>query len=423
LRFIYTLLLYLLTPLVLLRLLWRGKKAPAYRQRWSERFGFTPFRIEQPCIWFHTVSVGETMAALPLIRAIMAQYPETPVLVTTTTPTGSQQVLSSFGDAVSHCYIPYDLPLAVAIFLRRINPRIFIVMETELWPNLFHACRRGDVPVIVVNTRLSERSAARYRRFAALTKETLTSVRCFAVQHQSDADRLLSLGAQTSAVKVTGNIKFDITLSPDLSEQAQFLRHDWGESRPVWIAASTHEGEDEQILQALKQIRSVLPDILLVLVPRHPERFSKVVTMCCDHGYSVVRRSDGRPCDSATGVFVGDSMGELCLFYAAADVAFVGGSLVATGGHNVLEPAALGKPVIFGPHMFNFSEAGRLLLENDAAKQVDDSDQLAKVVINYLLDVSLRQSSGERAIRVIKENSGALHRTTMLIAELLNAKT
>jgi len=415
LRFFYTLLLYVLTPLVLLRLLWRGTKAPAYWQRWSERFGFVPFRLDQPCIWFHTVSVGETIAALPLIRLEMAQHPSVPVLVTTTTPTGSQQLVSSLGDAVFHCYLPYDLPVALAIFFRRINPRILIVMETELWPNLFHACQKRDVPVMVVNARLSERSASRYRRFSALTKETFANVSCFAVQHQSDADRLLSLGALDAAVNVTGNIKFDISLSSSLTEQAQSLRRDWGDSRQVWIAASTHDGEDEQVLQALKLMRKVLPDLLLVLVPRHPERFSKVVMLCREHGYQLVRRSEKESCDESTAVFVGDSMGELSLFYAAADVAFVGGSLVATGGHNVLEPAALGKPVIFGPHMFNFSEAGRLLLENNAARQVEGSEQLAEAVIDYFQDASLRCSSGDRARQVVEENRGALGRTLVLI--------
>ncbi len=407
-RLLYSSILYLLTPLVLLRLAWRGLRAPEYWKRWPGRFGFFSAPQLNETIWIHAVSVGEFQAALPLIKALQARYPDVRMVVTTTTPTGSARVRAALGDTVFHVYAPYDLPDAVRRFLGRIRPRVAIIMETELWPNLFHGCHARGIPLILANARLSERSAAGYRRIAGLSRQTLGNLTAVAAQTQDDARRLISLGADAACVHVTGNIKFDISIPASLHEQAVALRQEWGAERPVWIAASTHEGEDEQVLEAFAAVRQTVPDALLVLVPRHPERFARVAALCRKQGYEVVLRSEQRLCSATTAVFVGDSMGELMLFYAASDVAFTGGSLVATGGHNMLEPAALGIPVIVGPHTFNFAEISRMLLNAGAARQVDGATQLAEVVTAYLKDNDLRRAAGEKGRRLVEQNRGAL---------------
>lgn len=359
------------------------------------------------------MSVGEFQAALPLIKALQARDPDVRMVVTTTTPTGSARVRAALGDTVFHIYAPYDLPGVVRRFLGRTRPRVAIIMETELWPNLFHGCHARGIPLILANARLSERSAAGYRRIAGLTHQTLGNITAIAAQTQDDARRLISLGADAARVHVTGNIKFDINIPAGLCEEAATLRQGWGAERPVWIAASTHEGEDEQVLEAFAAVRQAVPDALLVLVPRHPERFPRVAALCRKRGYAVALRSEQRPRltvreNAATVVFVGDSMGELMLFYAASDVAFIGGSLVATGGHNMLEPAALGIPVITGPHTFNFAEISRMLLNAGAARQVNDAPQLAEAVTAYLKDNDLRRAAGDKGLRLVEQNRGAL---------------
>lgn len=408
LRLLYTLILYLLTPWVLLRLAWRGLRAPAYWLRWPERFGFFVNAPVTETLWIHAVSVGETQAALPLIKALQQGYPQMTVMVTTTTPTGSERVRAALGDTVFHVYAPYDLPGAVQRFLRHTRPRVAIIMETELWPNLIHGCQQRGIPVILANARLSQRSAAGYQRFAGLTQQTLRDITVIAAQAQADAQRFVSIGADPARVRVTGNIKFDITPAANLQEQAMALRHAWGAQRPVWVAASTHDGEDEQVLTAFASVRQAIPNALLILVPRHPERFAKVAALCRKQGYSVVLRSEQKPGDHAMDVFLGDSMGELMLFYAACDVAFVGGSLVVHGGHNLLEPATLGIPVITGPHTFNFTGISRMLLEAGAAQQVSNAAQLAGAVIAYLQDDNLRRAAGKKGRDLVEQNRGAL---------------
>lgn len=406
-RLLYTLLLYLLTPLVLLRLLWRGLRAPGYWRRWGERFGFIPTHEGPAPIWVHAVSVGEVQAAVPLLRALLKRYPEVPVLVTTTTPTGSEQLRSLFESRVSHVYMPYDLPGAVARFLARARPRLALIMETEVWPNLYHACARRGLPVLLVNARLSARSAAGYRRVRSLTAATLACLRGIAAQTGADAERLIALGAAPERVRVTGSIKFDMKIPASLTEQAAVLRRDWGVQRPVWIAASTHEGEDELILEAHRLIRLRFPNALLVLVPRHPERFARVAAVCREQGWATVLRSEQAPTPAETAVFVGDSMGELLLFFGAADVAFIGGSLIPHGGHNPLEASAQRVPVLFGPHMFNFEQIAQLLLEAGAAREVGDSGQLADSVMQWLGDPAARNAAGERGVAVVEANKGA----------------
>lgn len=418
-RHLYTAVLYLLVPWVLLRLLWRGRRAPAYRRRWRERFGFFPTTVDTDTIWVHAVSVGEAIASFPLVRRISERYPDYPVVLTTTTPTGSERVTQQLAGQVHHGYAPYDLPGAVKRFLFRTRPRVVVVMETEIWPNLYAACHARDIPVIIANARLSERSAGGYRRLAALTRDTLSHVTRVAAQSDADAGRLQALGARPEHIEVTGNLKFDITLPASLTEEAAALRRDWGTHRPVWIAASTHEGEDEQVLSAFAEIRRHSPNLLLVLVPRHPERFDRVAELCNRQGLQLVRRTAHRPCTPGTDVFLGDTMGELRLLYRGADIAFVGGSLVPTGGHNPLEPAAMQLPVIFGPHMFNFAEITGLLLEAGGAVQVDGAGQLAATVTGFLKDPARRTEIGERAIAVVEANRGALDRTMAVIEGVL----
>lgn len=416
---LYSLALYAATPLVLARLLVRSLRLPAYRRRWRERFGIVPGRPPAGAVWFHAVSVGEAQATLPLVRALRARWPGLPVAVTTTTPTGSERVRELYGDEVYHCYLPYDLPSAVARFLSRLAPRAAVVMETELWPNLFRACARRAVPVVVANARLSARSAAGYRRVRPFIARVLADTRLIAAQSEADAARFRDLGADPARVAVTGSVKFDIRLPPSLREQAEALRRQLGAERPVWIAASTHEGEEEQVLDALAQVRHGEPDVLLVLAPRHPERCDRVAALCRRRGLALVRRSEGRPVATSTAVYLLDTLGELTLFYGAADVAFVGGSLVPRGGHNVLEAAAQGIPVVIGPHTFNFALISRQLVEAGAARRVRDAGQCAAAVADLLRDPNLRHDMGERGRALVDANRGAVERLLARIEPLL----
>lgn len=419
-RQIYSLVHYLLMPGALLRLAWRATTNRSYRDRWWERFGFSP-EIEdaERSIWVHAVSVGEVQAALPLVHALRERAPKLPIVVTTSTPTGRDRVLRALGTQVTHRYAPYDLPGSVRRFLDRARPQIAIIMETEIWPNILHQCRRRSIPVVLANARLSMRSASAYRRIARIVRRTLMDATAIAAQSRDDADRLIELGAPSERVHVTGSVKFDVRLPPSLTEEAQVLRRQWGVERSVWVAASTHEGEETQVLDAFHRVLSMIPDCLLVLVPRHPERFGAVSSLCRRRGYTTVRRSrSSGPCDRVD-VFVGDTMGELPLFYAAADIAYVGGSLVAIGGHNMLEPAALGRPIVFGPHIFNFSEIGWRLLAEGAARQVQDWRGLADVVVSFLGDANLRHFTGEKGREFVERNRGALDRLLDTVSPFL----
>ncbi len=418
-RHFYTTLLYLALPLVLLRLLWRSLKAPDYRSRWRERFGlFAPFGAAHS-LWIHAVSVGEVQATVPLVKLLQKRYPGQAIVITTTTPTGSRRVRELFGDDVFHVYAPYDLPLIIERFIQRARPRIVVLMETEVWPNLLATCRQHGIPSLLANARLSQRSTKGYARLGGFTRQTFGDISWVAAQGEADAERFVQLGVDPAHIRVTGSIKFDARLPRSLNEQADVIRRTWGHERPVWVAASTHEGEDEQVLQAHKQIRQQLPDALLVLVPRHPERFDGVASLCQKSGFRVVRRSDQSNCTPETALFLGDSVGELPMFLAGADVAFMGGSLVKHGGHNMLEPAALGVPIVFGPHNFNFAAISELLLEADAAVMVNCADELATVVEAWLSDASERSRMGENGRRVVEQNRGALNKLAELIDDLL----
>ena len=417
-RLIYTFLFYLLIPIILLRLLWRGVRAPAYWQRWSERFGFFPKLPNQPCIWVHAVSMGEVQAAVPLIQALQVRFSKQSILVTTMTPTGSRRVREVFGDSVWHVYLPYDLPGSLARFLARTQPRLLILMETELWPNLLYACQQRTIPVILANARLSAGSAAGYQRIRGLVGKMLTGVSVVAAQTKVDAARFIDLGVPLTKIQVTGSIKFDSRLPANFSEQAVALRSQWGVNRAVWIAASTHEGEEEIVLDAFSNLKQTFCDLLLLLVPRHPERFNRVANLCRRQGFIVARRSKG-DINVNTDIYLGDTMGELPLLYAACDVAFVGGSLVPIGGHNLLEPAAVGLPVIMGPHVFECAEICRQLLEAQAAKQVEDGVQLANIVKMYLNDTTYCQQTGENGRKFVRKNQGALVRLLKIIDLLM----
>nr|WP_064493913.1 lipid IV(A) 3-deoxy-D-manno-octulosonic acid transferase [Pseudomonas chengduensis] len=419
-RLLYTLLLHLALPLIALRLALRARKAPAYARRINERFSLGLPAMKPGGIWVHAVSVGESIAAAPMIRALQARYPDLPITVTCMTPTGSERIQALFGESVQHCYLPYDLPWAAARFLDRVQPRLAVVMETELWPNHIHQCAKRNIPVALANARLSERSARGYARFGKLTAPMLGELSLIAVQTQTEAQRFLDLGARPGCVEVTGSIKFDLKIDAELLQRADALRQQWqATTRPVWIAASTHAGEDEIVLAAHRQLLKTQPDALLILVPRHPERFNSVHELCISERLTTRRRSTAEAVQASDQVLLGDTMGELLFLYALADIAFVGGSLVANGGHNLLEPAALGKPVLSGPHLFNFLEIAAQLREAGAMSEVENAMQLADKVAALLNEPSEMQHMSQAGLSVLKANQGALERLLEGLQRLL----
>ncbi|WPN57506.1 MULTISPECIES: lipid IV(A) 3-deoxy-D-manno-octulosonic acid transferase [unclassified Pseudomonas] len=412
-RTLYTVLFYLGLPLVAIRLWLRARKAPAYARRIGERFSLALPVMKPDGLWVHAVSVGESIAAAPMIRALLQRYPTLPITVTCMTPTGSERIQALFADEprIQHCYLPYDLPCAAKRFLDRARPKLAVIMETELWPNHIHQCAKRGIPVALANARLSERSAKGYGRFPELTRPMLAEMSLFAVQTEAEAQRFRDLGARPETVEVTGSIKFDLTIDPQLLQRAAELRGQWqAQERPVWIAASTHEGEDEVVLAAHRRLLASHPDALLILVPRHPERFNPVFELCRQQGFATVRRSTGEPVTAGTSVLLGDTMGELLFLYALADSAFVGGSLVPNGGHNLLEPAALAKPVLSGPHLFNFLEIAAQLRSAGALAEVDDAESLALAVQRLFELPRDAQRMAEAGLKVMRTNQGALQR-------------
>ena len=420
-RTLYTLILHLALPFIFLRLLWRAWRAPAYGKRIGERFaiGLPAFRTGG--IWIHAVSLGESIAAAPLIRELLARHPELPITVTCMTPTGSERIQALFGSRIQHCYLPYDLPWACARFLGRLQPRLAVIMETELWPNHIHACHRRGIPVALANARLSERSARGYARFSRLTAPMLAELSLIAVQTAAEAERFRQLGARPERVEVTGSIKFDLSVDPELPHRAAELRGAWGAAqRPLWIAASTHAGEDEVILAAHRQLLAERPDALLILVPRHPERFTQVFELCRREGFTTLRRSTGEALAADVQVLVGDTLGELLFLYALADLAFVGGSLVANGGHNLLEPAALGKPLLAGSHLFNFLEIAAQLREAGDLLEVADAGQLHAALRQLFANPTEAARRAEAGLGVLRANQGALARLLAGLERLLS---
>ncbi|MDA8390077.1 MAG: lipid IV(A) 3-deoxy-D-manno-octulosonic acid transferase [Gammaproteobacteria bacterium] len=409
---------WVILPVALVRAAWRGRRHPEDRGRLHERLGYGE-RLPAGCLWVHAVSVGETRAAAPLVRHWLQTHPECPVLVTTTTFTGAEQVRMLFGGRVAHRFAPYDVQRVVDRFLDRTKPQAAVIFETELWPVLYGALAARRIPLMIANARLSERSFRGYRRIAGLMRQTLAVPQIIGAQGADDARRLKALGAPATAIEVIGNIKFDIEVAPGLETAGERLREAWGRQRPVWVAASTHAGEEEAALAAHRIVQRHCPGALLVLVPRHPERFDAVARLVDKEGLRKVRRSTGDPVLPDTDVLLGDTMGELMVFFAAADCAFIGGSLVPTGGHNPLEAMAVGRPVVFGPHMFNFEEIAGLALNAQAARAIPDGEALAPALLAYLTDATARQATGDRGLRVVRAQAGAAARTAALVERLL----
>lgn len=417
-RVLYNLLMYLLQLPLAVYWLVRALLNRTYRNRLGQRFGIGYPQLDK-CIWIHAVSVGEVQAAVPLIRTIAKRFPNHNMLITTVTPTGAARVVANFGESVSHCYIPFEMPLAVDNFYNSVNPELALIMETEIWPNLYRGCGLRDIPLVLVSARISPRSVHSYRRFLPLFRETLSHGIIIAAQSEKDADRFRSLGASPVRTWVTGNIKFDIELPDDLAERGmEFRRRHFGD-RPVWIAASTHDQEEQQVLAAHRELMQSHPDLLLVLVPRHPERFSIVADLINKGGFTSVARTEDRPCDADTSVFLGDTMGEVPLFYAASDVAFVGGSLVPIGGHNLLEPAALGLPLVSGPHVYNAQEISDMFIDLGACHIVDGTAQLAAAVDELLENPQDAAEQGGRGLAIVRQNRGALARLLTLLEPLI----
>lgn len=418
LRGLYSLVIRLALPVSLYYLIWRGLRQREYFDRWSERFALYRGEGFNGCLWIHAVSVGEVNAAAPLLEALRERHPGQTLLVTTTTPTGSARVRALWGDSVRHVYLPYDLPGAVRNFLGHFQPRIALVMETEIWPNLFAELERRGIPAIIANARLSERSLKGYRPIAPLIRHALATIDYVAAQTEAEADRYRKLGAPEDRVEVSGNLKYDLPLPAGIVEQASAWRSAWGD-RPVWIAASTHPEEEDVVIEAHRAVLDAHPEALLLWAPRHPERFAAVAAACAKAGFKVAqRRKDGLP-EPDSAVFVIDTLGELMSFYAASDVAFVGGSLQEVGGHNLLEPAALGVPSLVGPHTYNFEEITELLIATGAVQRIGDAASLSKKLGQLMRHPDERHRRGEAGrVRIARER-GALSRTLELIDRCL----
>ncbi len=422
LRGLYSATLYLLVPITLYHLIWRGFRQRAYFQRWDERYAsYKPAANAAP-VWLHAVSVGEVNAAAPLIDALRQRHPQLQLIVTTITPTGSERVRAIWGDAVTHVYLPYDLPGAVRRFLDHFRPSLALIVETELWPNLLFGCRDRKIPTFVLNARLSARSLRGYRVLAPLIRRALASVRLVAAQSQDDAARFISLGARAESVQVTGNLKFDMAPIESAAVVTAF-RAALGFERPVWIAASTHEGEEASVLEAHRRLCDARPDALLLWAPRHPERFRIAAQSARDAGFQVATRSREIWPNATCNVFVVDTLGELLAFYACADVAFVGGSLQPIGGHNLLEPAATGTAILSGPHLHNFVDIARRLREAHAMRIVTDAADLAAALQALFDDPSARAQMAANASHLLEDGRGALARTLTLIAPMLPPTT
>jgi len=419
-RIFYVILTYVLLPLYALYWIVRGLGNRSYWDRVGQRFGVGFPTLPEGSIWVHAVSVGEVQASAPLIRALQVRFPDRQILLTTVTPTGAARVRSLFGEEVCHCYIPFETPIAVNNFFRATQPALALVMETEIWPNLYRGCGLRKIPLVLVSARISPKSVKNYRRFLPLFRETLSHGILIAAQGEDDANRFLMLGASPERTWITGNIKFDIELPPDLGIRGAKLRHDLIGDRPVWIAASTHDGEEEQALDAHRIILQTMPDAVLILVPRHPERFSGVQSLLQKQNWKFVSRTSHKKLAATTEVLLGDTMGELPLFYAASDVAFVGGTLVPVGGHNLLEPGALGLPVITGPHLFNTQDIADLFADSGASQIVHNGNELAQAALPLLMDEDLAQAIGQKGKQIVESNRGALQRLLVLLEPLVD---
>ena len=420
-RLLYVALAWLAAPLVMALEAWKALWNPEYRGRQRQRLGFVAPAPPPGGLWVHAVSVGEVQAAAGLVRALRQRYPELPVTITTVTPTGAQRAKVLFGDSVGHGYLPYDLPGPVRRFLDRVRPGVAIILETEIWPTLYHELGRRGIPLVIASARLSTRSVDRYKLFAGLLRDTLSHGVAIGAQTAADAERFLAIGAAADRVRVTGNVKFDLEIPPESVAAGRVFRAAAAPSRPVWIAGSTHEGEEEAALDAHARVREDHPGALLILVPRHPQRFEAVRGLLRRRGLGFAQRSGGRPPGPDDAVFLVDTLGELQMFYAAADVAFVGGSLVPVGGHNLLEPAVLGMPMVSGPHTQNAQDVAELLQQCGALRIVRSREELAQRVAAWFDDAGRARADGERGRQAVAQSRGAVARLVEMIAPLLRA--
>lgn len=419
-RFAYVLLSYVLSPLYALYWIFRGLVNQSYWDRLGQRLGFGYPVISAGSIWIHAVSVGEVQATVPLVKVLQKRFPNRQLVVTTVTPTGAARASALYGDVVIHCYIPFELPFAVQNFFNSIKPDLALIMETEIWPNLYDACGGRRIPLILVSARISPQSVERYRRFLPLFRETLSHGIVIAAQSEADADRFRALGAAPERTWVTGNIKFDFEMPAELEAHGAVFREEYFAGRPVWVAASTHDKEEEQVLDAHRRLLELMPNALLLLVPRHPERFAVVKGLLRKRGFNFVSRTDRVPCADDTSVFLGDTMGELPMLYAASDIAFVGGTLVPIGGHNLLEPASLGLPIVTGPHLFNTQDIANMFTEVGAFVQVQDVRGLAEAIGKLFHNREAAAKMAEKGRNIIVENKGALQRLIELMEPLMS---
>ncbi|MEI7994649.1 MAG: lipid IV(A) 3-deoxy-D-manno-octulosonic acid transferase [Methylococcaceae bacterium] len=418
-RFFYSSLFYLLIPFILLRLLWRGIKAPAYRCRWGERFALYNKKFPQGVIWFHAVSVGESEALFPLVRQIKKQHPDAKLLITTTTPTGSARVKAVMQETVEHVYLPYDLPDANNRFMHCFKPKLAVIMETEIWPNLFMRCGKNGIPLYIINARLSEKSSRGYQKIPSLVHPALAQVCCIATQTQDDANRFIAIGADSEKVHTLGNIKFDVEVPQSILANGLQIKANLFGGRFVWLIASTHKGEEEIFMEVYKEIQQKIPELLLVIVPRHPERFSDVKKLCDQFQLSLAMRSADARIHTETDVYLVDTMGELKMLYAASDVAFVGGSMVPSGGHNILECAAVGVPVMFGPHMANFKEIANGVLNHNGAIQCQNKDDIIHAILALYEQPAYRQELAEKGKTFVLQNQGAVSRICAILDQVI----
>lgn len=413
-RYVYTFLLILVAPFLLFGLYKKKSGKPSFGPRWKEHFGRTPPLKDQSTapIWVHTVSVGETIAATPFIKQLKEKYPDTPIVITTTTSTGAEQA-EKLNDIAEHRYMPLDLPFAIKGFLRSIQPKMMLIMETELWPNTIHYVAKSNTPITVINARLSQRSAERYAKFPSVFKLLSNGITRILCQHQSDADRFKQLGVPPEKLAVTGSLKFDIIIPPATIEAGHQLREQLGTERSVWIAASTHNGEDEQVLAAHQTLLKTHPNALLILVPRHPERFNDVYQLSNTLGFNTAKRTQPQSDFSQVQVYLGDTMGEMLILMQAADVCFMGGSLLGdkVGGHNLLEPAAVGLPCLIGSSYYNFTDITNQLTEVKAAFVCQNSHEIEMHLTSLFSSEGQRLNCKNNAFTVLQRNQGAVQKT------------
>jgi 3-deoxy-D-manno-octulosonic-acid transferase len=419
-RFLYSWLIRCAVPFAYAAILWRALRDRQYWQGLAERLGFGA-ALPAPSIWLHAVSLGEMSAAAPLLRALRLRFPEIPLVVTTATPAGRARAAALIEGGADIRFLPYDTPGSVRRFLKRVRPRAAIIMETELWPNLLRECERRGIPVLLASARLSAKSVTQYRRFGSLFAGVFSKNLLVAAQSAEDAERFRSIGAAAERTVVVGNVKFDVSVDAAIAEAGRALRVAYAGTRPVWIAGSTHAGEEEQLLDAHALLLASTPNAVLLLVPRHKDRFAGVAELLARRGVKFARRSrmasgaEAPQLPSDAPVLLVDTVGELATLYASADVAFVGGSLVPTGGHNLLEPAALGLPVLTGPSYFNGKEIAQLLLARGAALEVKNAPDLAAVLQRLLAAPDMREPIGAVGKEIIAENRGSVAKLLALI--------